>query len=162
MALKPKGPERLILDFGDVHVLHEYLKTTPYHAVLTSLLPDQGDTLLALVYYQILASGARRYAGSWYEGSYARLLLPRAALGSQRISEFLSVLGDEALQRRFFCTYLAKQFPAEAANGSQQKNHHETEDPRAEGNGSVENRNHSTIHRRQRDSPVLADCGQIL
>lgn len=117
LALKPKGPERLILDFGDVHVLHEYLKTTPYHAVLTSLLPDQGDTLLALVYYQILASGARRHAGSWYEGSYARLLLPRAALGSQRISEFLSVLGDEALQRRFFCTYLAKQFPAETVHG---------------------------------------------
>ena len=50
LALKPKGQERLILDFGDVHVLHEYLMATPYHAVLTSLLPDQGDTLLALVY----------------------------------------------------------------------------------------------------------------
>lgn len=117
LALKPKGPERLILDFGDVHVLHEYLKTTPYHAVLTSLLPDQGDTLLALVYYQILANGARRYTSSWYEGSYARLLLPRATLHSQRISEFLSLLGDEALQRRFFRMYLAKQFPAETVHG---------------------------------------------
>ncbi|MGE4585218.1 MAG: transposase [Sphaerochaeta sp.] len=117
LALKPKGPERLILDFGDVHVLDEYLRTTPYHAILNSLLPGQGDTLLALVYHRILATGARCYAGTWYEGSYARLLLPCAALQSQRISEFLSHLGDEELQRRFFRMYLARQFPAETVHG---------------------------------------------
>jgi transposase len=46
------------------------------------------------------------YADVWWSGNYASILFPRAKLQSQRVSEFLSALGDEESQRRFFDEYL--------------------------------------------------------
>ncbi|MDR1688600.1 MAG: transposase [Clostridiales bacterium] len=100
--------EKLILDFGDVYFPNEILKLSGLLAVFESVLKNDTDTLLALLSHRVLDSNtANRYAFEWWEGSYARLLYPKAKLKSQRISEFLSVLGEEECQRRFFNSYLS-------------------------------------------------------
>ena len=65
------------------------------------------DTLKAMLLYYILCSTANCHAASWWEGSYARLLFPKADLRSQRVSDFLVAIGDERSQREFFGKYLA-------------------------------------------------------
>ena len=44
-------------------------------------------------------------AQNWYDGNYARICFPTANLVSQRISEFLTTLGNERLWREFFLRY---------------------------------------------------------
>jgi hypothetical protein len=63
------------------------------------------DTLKAMLAYYIICSMANRYAQDWWEGSYARILYPKASLSSQRISDFLAAIGDEYSQREFFSEY---------------------------------------------------------
>jgi transposase len=48
-----------------------------------------------------------RYAENWFEGNYARILFKKADISSQRISDFLKILGNEGLQRDFFTEYLS-------------------------------------------------------
>ena len=106
--IETQSKEKLILDFGDVYVFDEILKKTGLRAVYESVLPEESDTLLAMVAHRTLdSSTASRYALEWWEGSYARMLYPEAELRSQRISEFLCAIGDESRQRGFFRNYLS-------------------------------------------------------
>ena len=101
-----RGPERLILDFGDAYVLDAFLAASGLRATLDAIGYGNPDTLRAMLAHYVLCGMAACHAASWWEGSYARLLWPRADLRSQRISEFLAALGSETLQRRFFAAYL--------------------------------------------------------
>lgn len=101
-----RGPERLILDFGDAYVLDAFLAASGLRTALDAIGYPNPDTLHAMLAHYVLCGMAACHAASWWEGSYARLLWPRADLRSQRISEFLAALGSEALQRRFFAAYL--------------------------------------------------------
>ena len=101
-----EGEENLILDFGDVYLLTEHLKRAGIYDVIAGTLPKACDTVMAMTLFRVLSQNANCYASDWWEGSYARLLFPEAALSSQRLSEFLSELGKEAIQRRFFHRYL--------------------------------------------------------
>ena len=103
-----EGPkEKLILDFGDVFLLDEILKKSGLRPVFEKAYPDASDTLLAMLAHRLLdVDSASRYANEWWEGSYAQFLYPKAKLHSQRISEFLSVLGEENGQRDFFKAYI--------------------------------------------------------
>ena len=66
-----------------------------------------------------MESRSNAHAKDWYEGSYARIAYPKALLESPRISDMLSALGGEIVQRRFFETYIAylKKSTAEAGKG---------------------------------------------
>ena len=108
--------ENLILDFGDVFVFDEVFKKSQFYEIVKSILPNEADTLLALMYYKILGNNANVHAEEWWNGSYARILFPNAKLESQRISEFLARLGDEKIQREFFKRYL-QFFPDEKGDG---------------------------------------------
>lgn len=99
--------ERLILDFGDAHILFEAMKKCGFYTVFCDLLPEKKDTLMSLLAYKLLGQGANSHAEDWWEGSYTRILHPTARLRSQRISEFLKKLGDERIHRNFFADYLA-------------------------------------------------------
>jgi hypothetical protein len=101
-----EGEEKLILDFGDIYLLSEYMKKSGIYDIIGGTLPESGSTVLALVMFRILAQSANCYAYDWWEGSFARHLFPDAALSSQHLSGLLSKLGDEAAQRRFFNRYL--------------------------------------------------------
>jgi transposase len=99
--------EKLILDFGDSYFLNEYLKSKPYYSVYMELLPKQKDTLMSMLLYRILTDRkANCYADTWWQGNYASIVFPEADLKSQRISEFLQILGSEEVQRRFFELYI--------------------------------------------------------
>jgi hypothetical protein len=100
--------EKLILDFGDSFVLDKYLRALPFYGACQNVMPLHKDTLFSLLFYRILTDKkAYCYAESWWSGNYARILFPGAKLQSQRVSEFLVMLGEEEAQRRFFDEYLA-------------------------------------------------------
>ena len=69
---------------------------------------DIGIKILGIYVYKVLRGGANCYASDWWAGSFMRVICPNAKVGSQRISEFLKVLGNESVQRQFFPKYLAK------------------------------------------------------
>lgn len=110
--------ERLILDFGDSWFLEEYLKKLPFYEAIANALPDDEDTLLALISYRILTNRkASCHAKAWYEGNYAYLAYPYANLTSQNISRVMKMLGEEQVQRSFFSEYLSCLYKESEATG---------------------------------------------
>lgn len=100
--------EKLILDFGDAWFLQEYISKQPFYESITNALPEESDTVLALVFYRLLTNkGASCHAKVWYEGNYSYLAFPEADLTSQNISKVLKKLGSEEVQRHFFEEYLS-------------------------------------------------------
>lgn len=119
----PKVPivpekEKLILDFGDAWFLREYISKQPFNTCFTNTLPDESDTVFALVFYRLLTKkGASCQAKVWYEGNYSYLAYPKANLTSQNISKVLKKLGSEEVQRRFFEEYLSCIYDKDGATG---------------------------------------------
>ena len=105
---KKSRKEQLILDFGDAFFLDWYIENTRLRPSIDAVGYGNPDTLYAMICYYVLCSMANSHAGSWWEGSYARILYPRANLSSQRISNFLAAIGNEHSQRAFFLEYFAR------------------------------------------------------
>lgn len=100
--------EKLILDFGDAWFLENYLSRQAFYPSILSTLPDEKDTLLALIFYRLLTNrSASCHAKIWYEGNYSYLAFPHANLTSQNISRVLKELGREEVQRHFFEEYMS-------------------------------------------------------
>jgi transposase len=99
--------EKLILDFGDVFVLHQFMKNVGITNLLETVFEDRAKYLLSLICYRLCHGSAMNYARSWYEGSVCRIIFSGNDLSSQRISEFLEIIGDEHLQRNFFKSYIS-------------------------------------------------------
>jgi len=97
--------ESLILDFGDVFFLDQFIRTKGLRDVIDAIGYGNPDTLYAMISYYVTCSLANCHAQNWWEGSYARILYPGANLTSQRISDFLASIGDEYSQREFFQAY---------------------------------------------------------
>ena len=100
------GKMKLILDFGDSYFVDAFLKQTGFDKVIDEIGYGNPDTLKAMLAYYVLCSMANCHAADWFEGSYARILYPKANLTSQRISDFLAAIGDEYSYREFFKAYL--------------------------------------------------------
>ena len=103
---RKRKKESLIVDFGDVYFLDTYIKNSGLQRVIDSIGYGNPDTLSAMIAFYALNSLANCYAQDWWEGSYARIIYPLANLSSQRISDFLTAIGDEYSQREFFREYL--------------------------------------------------------
>jgi len=101
-----KRKELLIVDFGDAFFLDTFIKDSGMQKAIDSIGYGNPDTLSAMIAYYALTSLANCHAQDWWEGSYARILYPRANLTSQRVSDFLAAIGDEYSQREFFKEYL--------------------------------------------------------
>jgi len=97
--------EKLILDFGDSYFLNLFIKSKELNEAINAIGYGNPDTLYAMIHYYALTSTANCHAESWFEGNYAKILYPKANLTSQRISSFLSAIGDEHSQRKFFKAY---------------------------------------------------------
>jgi hypothetical protein len=108
---KRTNEERMILDFGAAYVLNEVMKKEGYENLFSEIMEGKADSLMALVYYRILEKGGYYLAEDWLSGSYASILYPKARLQSQRVSELLGELGEEAVVRAFFEKYLKKVIP---------------------------------------------------
>lgn len=109
--------EKYILDFGSSYALQEVFNTLVFSKAVKEAMPTEADTLLSLLFYRILETGADYYAEDWWEGSYTRILYPQARLKSQRISEFLCRLGDEKVVRAFFEKYIPAIIAPESRTG---------------------------------------------
>lgn len=101
--------EKLILDFGDGYVMSQFLKTTAFYPYLKTWPVVLQETICTLLFYRICHTGAMMHAKNWYDGNIIKALFKKAEVSSQRISDTLSILGDEQLQRKFFQEYV-KQF----------------------------------------------------
>jgi transposase len=99
-------PEKLILDFGDTYILQKVLESAGFVQLLKNAFPKAGS-LLPLVFFRLCYCSAMRFAETWLSGNYAKLIYPDASVSSQRISDLLTALGDERLQRTFFAEYIA-------------------------------------------------------
>ena len=86
--------------------MSEFIKSSGLASAIEAIGYGNPDTLRAMVSYYILCPAANCHAGDWWDGSYAKILYPMANLTSQRISEFLDAIGEEAAIRRFFAEYL--------------------------------------------------------
>jgi hypothetical protein len=102
---KTSRKKSLILDFGDAFFLDNFIKVKGLRPVIDAIGYGNPDTIYAMVSYYVICSLANCHAQSWWEGSYARILYPKANLTSQRISDFLTAIGDENSQRTFFQEY---------------------------------------------------------
>lgn len=100
--------EKLILDFGDSYVLSKFYENLEITKIIKENFKEYWQNILALVTYRLCYPSAMMYAQEWTNGNYAKLIYPLANLSSQRISDFLKVLGDENLERKFFKEYLSK------------------------------------------------------
>jgi hypothetical protein len=111
--------ETLILDFGDCFMLDRYLRdNTPFYDLYSDILPNQRDTLLTLILFRLLTDDKPyMYAQSWYEGSFARILYPKATLQSQGIRDFLIALGSEGVVSDFFSFYLNLLYEGKGGTG---------------------------------------------
>jgi hypothetical protein len=108
--LMKMSPEKLILDFGDSHLVNKVLRKSGYVDLIENVFGSDPDTLLALVTYRLCChnASAMRHAQAWLDGNYARLLYGNAEVSSQRISDFLKAMGEEETQRRFFKEYFPR------------------------------------------------------
>lgn len=104
---KTKYPVRpsLIVSFGDIFLLDEYLKKSGFIKAVNATGYRNSDTLHALLAYYILTSSANCHAQDWWELTYAKYLYPKAQMTSQRISEALVDIGSEGAKRSFFKEY---------------------------------------------------------
>lgn len=98
--------EKLVLDFGDVYFLKELLHKMEYDKVIESVDYGNRDTLEAMVMFYVLTEYACSHAQTWYNGSFAKILYPNANLTSQRLSDFMKMLGDETRQRNYFKAHI--------------------------------------------------------
>jgi hypothetical protein len=97
--------ESLILDFGDIYFLDHFIRERGLRSAIDAIGYGNPDTLYAMIAYYTVCSAANCHAHNWWEGSYARILYPKANLSSQRISNFLASIGEESSQRDFFREY---------------------------------------------------------
>lgn len=98
--------EKLILDFGDAYFLDLFMRSSGIMECVDAAGCSVPDSLRSLVLYYILSREASCNAGTWYEGSYARILYPDADMDGRRISEIFRDVGDESKWRSFFSAYM--------------------------------------------------------
>jgi len=100
--------EKLILDFGDSYFIKEFFEKVKFSKLIEEVFGDKKDFFLSLINYRLCYPSAMRFSKTWFEGNYAKICYPNVDLSSQRISDFLKLLGDENLQRKFFKQYIPR------------------------------------------------------
>jgi len=98
--------EKLILDFGDSYFIKEFFEKVKFSKLIEEVFEDKKDFFLSLINYRLCYPSAMRFSKTWFEGNYAKICYLNVDLSSQRISDFLKLLGDENLQRKFFKQYI--------------------------------------------------------
>lgn len=103
---KTKGKEKLILDFGDAYFLHQFITQSEIYSALKVPFFDAFRGLIPLIIYRLCMQSAMYNYPQWVTGSVLHQIAKDSKLSSQRISNLLAVLGEEANQRIFFTHYL--------------------------------------------------------
>jgi hypothetical protein len=100
--------QNFAIDFGDTWLFSEILKKSGLDKVFQEAINNKKDydTFISLVAYKILDKEAYQYASEWWDSSFIKIIYPDANIKSQRISEFLNVIGTEYYWKRLITTYL--------------------------------------------------------
>ena len=98
-----------VLNFGDTYLINELLYKSGYIGILQETFQDDFDTLMVLVLSYIVTSEPNSDIEIWYENNIIKYLYPNANVKSQRISEFLTKIGDanrEILFHKLYTKYI--------------------------------------------------------
>ena len=119
-AVRKNAREILIVDFGNVNFFQKYIERKNLRSVIDSVGYGNPDSFNSLLSYYLLERASNAHAEDWYEGSYTKILYPKALMQSQQISDMLEALGNENVYRHFFSSYIAfiKQSTKEASKGA--------------------------------------------
>ncbi len=105
LKVSGKKRSRLCLEFGNSFFLDSFLKESGFYLVIDAVGYGNADTLRTLVFYYLLSQQPNSHAADWYELNYTKILFPKAAVSSRRISESLAEIGTEDSRRMFFAAY---------------------------------------------------------
>jgi len=105
---KPK--EKLILDFGNVYFIYEFLRQIGIEDLLKEVYGSRAEELKVILAYRLCEGSAMRHLPLWYEGNVVRVLSRTKGLSSQRLSRLLKFFGEEGKQREFFKGYIKRYF----------------------------------------------------
>lgn len=103
---KEREKEKLILDFGDVYFLYKFIIESQLYKNLKEDFFDKYREIIPLMIYRLSSQSAMYNCEEWISGNILNLLCKDIKLSSQRISNFLSAISDESVQRQFFTEYL--------------------------------------------------------
>lgn len=103
---KPTRNEKLILDFGDGYFLYEWIKKSEIYSLFNQHIFEKINGLFPLIIYRLCTQLAMYNCENWLDGNVINYFFKNIDLSSQRISDILSQLGDESIQRSFFCEYI--------------------------------------------------------
>lgn len=106
LAKKFRGNEKFILDFGDGYFLYQWIKQSEFYNLFNQFIFEKNNGVFALIIYRLCTKLAMYNCENWLEGNVTNYLFKNIDLSSQRISEILSFLSDESIQRPFFIEYL--------------------------------------------------------
>jgi hypothetical protein len=81
------------MSFGDVFVVHSLLEKLGYLELFRDTAPHSPDTLISYILFRTLSEKPDSHALSWWKGSFAQVLYPKANMNSQYLSEYLAELG---------------------------------------------------------------------
>lgn len=104
---RKNAQEKLIVDFGDIYFIDEFVKKLNLWSVFESVDYGNMDTFKALLLYYVIERKSNAYAENWYDGSYVKVLYSKAMMSSQRISDILKRIGMESVYRKFFSAYIS-------------------------------------------------------
>lgn len=96
----------LVLQFGDIFLYDCFVRKIGILEAVDAIGYPNKDTLHALLCYYVTSSEPNSRAGFWHSVSYSRVLYPKAAMASQRISEALAEIGLEENRRLFYHKYI--------------------------------------------------------
>ena len=96
----------VIVNFGGSFFLDNLITGIQYRPVLDSIKYKIRDRLYAMLLYYLLSNGVAYCANTWYDNSYAKYLYPYANMASQRISEFLAVMGSDENRQNFLMSHI--------------------------------------------------------
>ena len=103
---KNREGEKLILDFGDGYFLYEWIKNSEYYDLFNKHIFNEIPGLFPLIIFRLCTQLAMYNCENWIAGNMINYLFKQMDLSSQRISEMMSNLGEESLQRSFFIDYM--------------------------------------------------------
>lgn len=101
---KSTEKEQLIIDFGDGYFLYECIKNANIYPFLSSIF-EAVPALFPLIMYRLCMQSPMYNCENWLDGNITKYLFKSADLSSQRISDILSFIGQESVQRTFFTQY---------------------------------------------------------
>ena len=105
--------KRICVDFGDSYFLNEFLYKSGIISIIDKLECPNKDTLHVMILFYMLSNLANCDANIWYSGNIVRLIYPNAKLSSQRISEFLCLIGsieNRMMYQKNYIDYILKYY----------------------------------------------------